>query len=87
MDDTPKPQSRRRFMVGVALITLSYALWGAMLLFGGFAVRWPGGPWLWLAGGVWILNWVAFIAGILIAGREAAAFVRKKALHLFRRRP
>ncbi len=72
-------------MLGVALVSLSYVLWGAMLLFAAFAVRWPKGPWLYLAGGVWLLNWAAFIAGILIAGREAAGYVRHKIAGVFRR--
>jgi hypothetical protein len=72
-------------MLGVALVSLSYVLWGGMLLFGAFAVRWPGQGWLYLAGGVWVLNWVAFIAGILIAGREAARLVRRKITGVFRR--
>ncbi len=73
-------------MLGVVLISLSYVLWGAMLVFGAIAVRWPTGPWLRLAAGVWLLNWVAFAAGILIAGREAARFVRRKGLGVFSRR-
>jgi len=86
MTGSSRPQDRRRFMLGVVLISLSYVLWGGMLVFGAIAVRWPTGPWLRLAAGVWLLNWVAFIVGILVAGREAARFVRRKALGVFSRR-
>ncbi len=70
---------KRRFMVGVALVLLSYVLWGAMLLFGAFQVRWRNFPWWRLAAGAWALNWVAFLAGIALAGREAVHYVRRKA--------
>lgn len=73
------------FRIGLVLILVSYALWGAMFVFGTLALRDTGSSWWPVASAAFILSWVIFAAGLCLAGIETSRIVRLRFFRFSRR--
>ncbi|GEM_PF-4900907 len=65
-----------RFKIGLILIVVSYVFWGATFVFGALALRNTGFPWLRITSAAFVLSWIVFAAGLLLAGIEVGRMVR-----------
>jgi len=77
-------RNKFRFRVGLVLIGASYPLWAGAILFGALQLRGSVFPWWRAAAAALVLNWLCFVAGILIAGREAARYFHKRVIHFIK---
>jgi len=72
-----------RFKIGLVLIVVSYVFWGATFAFGALALHNTGFPWWRVASAAFVLSWIIFTAGLLLAGKEAGRMVRRRFLRFF----
>jgi len=73
----------RRLWAGYGLLGLSGVFWSSI-----FAVPLlglPAGPSWWLAGGLWVANYVAFLAALWVLGRPAYEAIKARGMAWFRR--
>ncbi len=77
-------KGKLRFRVGVILIVVNYVLWAASFVFAALALRGTDFPWLRVAATSFVLSWMLFLVGILLAGREAVRYIRAWAVRIFK---
>ena len=83
-DDSKK--SRSRLTTGAVLIAASYGLMIPGFLFVSLGIAKDSSLWYGLAGSTYILSWILFIAGLLMAGPDAARLARRQVLSIFKRK-
>jgi len=86
MATTVSRKGKVRFAIGVALIVISYAFFGMTFVCGALAIGDPKGLWKLLIVWSYVLSWVFFLLGLLLAGNEAVKLVRGKLISPFWRR-
>jgi len=84
MDTETTDKKKLRFWIGVILILINYVFFAASIAFSALALRGTKFPWWFIAAATYVLSWIIFIAGILIAGREAVHYIRVWAVRIFR---
>lgn len=72
-----------RFKIGLILIVVSYVFWGVTFASGALALHNMVLPWWHIAAVTFILSWIVFAAGLLLAGVEAGRIVRRRFLRFF----
>lgn len=87
MDAEAAHKGKLRFKVGLVLIAASYVLWAAAALFAAMELSDTEFPWWRVATASLVLNWIAFAAGLLLAGREAVRYLRDRVPGLLRKKP
>ena len=73
--------------IGCALVVISYLLWIPTFLFAALAVG--AEAWFWgrCSACAYALSWAFFIAGLVVAGRDAVRASRRWIGRMFRRQP
>lgn len=67
-------KTKYKFWIGIGLIFASYLAWGATVILAAIALRKKSELLYFTTTGVYILNWVFFGAGLILAGREGVHF-------------
>ena len=73
--------------IGCTLIVISYLFYIPILLFAAMAVEAKGWFWGRFSIGAYALSWAFFIAGLMVAGRDAVRASRRWIGRMFRRQP